>query len=98
MGGGAQAKAEVGPDLSPPGLQGEAGLAADGPDPPEGGVEGVGLSPVGVEAVVVHGGGHGVGSFTTGPAILSACCLNSGAVEGTSELQGCRLVLYGPWT
>ncbi len=42
--------------------------------------------------MVVHGvgevgGGHGGGSFTTRPAILAACCLNPGAVEGTSDFQ-----------
>ena len=79
MGGGAQAKAEVGPDLPPPGVQGEEGLAAHGPHPPEGGVEVVGLGPVGVGAGVVHvvsGRGHGDEVATTGAAILAACCLS----------------------
>ena len=79
VGGGAQAKAEVGPDLLPPGVQGEEGLAAHGPHPPEGGVEVVGLGPVGVGAGVVHvvsGGGHGGEVATTGAAILAACCLS----------------------
>ena len=75
VGGGAKDKAELCPDLPPLGVQGEAGLAARGPHPREGGVQGVGLRPVGVEAVEVHCGGHGGGSFTTGPAILAACCL-----------------------
>ena len=78
VGGGAQAKAQLGPELAPPGVQGEGGLAPHPPHPCEGGVEGGGLRPVGVEAVVVHGGGgggHDGGSFTAGPAILAACCL-----------------------
>ena len=66
----------AGPWPAPPGVQVEVGLAALGPHPPEGGVEGVGRRPVWVEAgVVVHLGGvgaHGGGSFTR-PAILAAC-------------------------
>ena len=78
VGGGAQAKAELGPDLPTPGVQGQGGLAPRPPHPREGVVEGGGLRPVGVEAVVEHGGGgggHDGGSFTAGPAILAACCL-----------------------
>ena len=59
VGGGAQAKAELGSDLPPPGFQGEAGLAPHGPHPSKGGVQGVGLGPVGVEAGEVHGVGGG---------------------------------------
>ena len=90
MGGGAQAKAELGPDLPTPGVQGQGGLAPRPPHPREGVVEGGGLRPVGVEAVVVHGGGgggHDGGSFTAGPAILAACCLNAGRVGETSDLK-----------
>ena len=72
VGGGAQAKAELGPDLPPPGVQGEERLAALGPHPPEGGVEGVGFRPVGVEAGLVVHLAQGGGSFTR-PAILAAC-------------------------
>ena len=60
VGEGAQAKAELGPDLASPGVQGEGGLAPHPPHPGEGGVEGGGLRPVGVEAVfVLHGSGGG---------------------------------------
>ena len=92
VGGGAQAKAQLGPELAPPGVQGEGGLAPHPPHPCEGGVEGGGLRPVGVEAVgEVHdvvGGGHGGEAAITGLAILAACCLSeAGAVEGRSAFQ-----------
>ena len=52
---------------------------AHGPHPSKGGVQGVGLGPVGVEAGEVHGvggGGHGGEAATTRPAILAACSLS----------------------
>ena len=66
----------------------QGGLTPRPPDPLKGGEEGVGLHPGGVEAAVeVHGGAggsHGGEAVTTGPAILAAVALNSGAVGGTS--------------
>ena len=85
---GAEAEAQLSPDLAPPGVEMEGGLPPSPTDPLEGGEEGVGLHPGGLEAaVVVHvgvGGGHGGEAVTTGPAILAGVALNSGAVGETS--------------
>ena len=57
VGGGAEAQAELCLELPPLGLEVEGGLPPLAPDPGEGGVEGGGLRPVGVEAGVHDVGG-----------------------------------------
>ena len=85
---GAEAEAQLSPDLAPLGVEVEGGLPPRPPDPLEGGKEGVGLCPGVVEAVVVvHvgvGGGHGGEAVTTGPAILAGVALKLGPAGETS--------------
>ena len=62
VGGGAEAQAELCLELPPLGLEVEGGLPPLAPDPGEGGVEGGGLRPVGVEAGVHDVGVRGAAS------------------------------------
>ena len=62
VGGGAEAQAELCLELAPLGLEVEGGLPPLAPDPGEGGVEGGGLRPVGVEAGVHDVGVRGAAS------------------------------------
>ena len=71
---GAEAKAELGPGLAPPGVQVEGGLPPRPPAAEEGGEEGVHLRLVGVE----HGVGvdHGGGEAAPTRPILALLTLN----------------------
>ena len=63
VGGGAETQAKLCLELALLGLEVEGGLPPLAPDPGEGGVEGGGLRPVGVQAGVVHDvGGPGAAS------------------------------------
>ena len=70
----AEAKAQLGPGLAPPGVQVEGGLPAPPPAAEEGGEEGVDLRLVGVE----HGVGVGHGGSEAAPTrpILALLTLN----------------------
>ena len=71
---GAEAKAQLGPGLAPPGVQVEGGLPAPPPAAEEGGEEGVHLRLVGVEHDV--GGDHGGGEAAPTRLILALVTLN----------------------
>ena len=71
---GAEAKAQLGPGLAPPGVQVEGGLPAPPPAAEEGGEEGVHLRLVGVEHDV--GGDHGGGEAAPTRPILALLTLN----------------------
>ena len=70
----AEAKAQLGPGLAPPGLQVEGGLPPRPPAAEEGGEEGVHLRLVGVEHDV--GGDHGGGEAAPTRLILALVTLN----------------------
>ena len=75
----AEAKAQLGPGLAPPGLQVEGGLPPRPPAAEEGGEEGVDLRLVGVEHVVVGGeGDHGGGEAALPRHILAMVTLYRG--------------------
>ena len=74
----AEAKAQLGPGLAPPGLQVEGGLPPRPPAAEEGGEEGVDLGLVGVEHGVGGGGDHGGGKAAPTAAILALVTLERG--------------------
>ena len=81
--GGTEAQAQLSPDLAPPGLQVEVGLAPLPPEAGEDGDEAVDLRLVEVVVVVVHGvgGGHGGEAASSSPAILAGVTLPETAAK-----------------